>query len=127
MWLYGAMAAPCAGRQIENREGLTACLPRQTFLGILVATDCGSMRLCRGLGNLSGWCDQATPLAVLCWASEDHRCTGPRDLGGPRRRGFTDYPPRPGACGYFLALLVFYLCFTRCVPEIVLDRLMRAD
>ena len=47
-----------------------------------------------------------------------------RELGGAKTPRFTDYPHPDWRMWYFLALLVFYLCFTR-LSEIVLDRLMQ--
>ena len=64
---------------------------------------------------------KATPLLFLLgiedivyWA---------RELGGSKTAKFTSYPHGDWRMWYFLALLVFYLSFTR-VSEIVLDRLM---
>ena len=47
-----------------------------------------------------------------------------RDLGSTKTPRFTDYPHGDWRIYYFLALLVFYLAFTR-LSEIVLDRLMK--
>ena len=46
-----------------------------------------------------------------------------RELGGTKTARFTDYPHGDWRMWYFLALLVFYLAFTR-VSEVVLDRVM---
>jgi len=62
------------------------------------------------------------PAAVSCWHRR-HRVLGAY-LGGGQYAAFTDYPHPDWPWWYFLALLVFYLCFTR-VSESVLDRLMR--
>ena len=47
-----------------------------------------------------------------------------RDLGGSKTPRFTDYPHGDWRMWYFLALLVFYLSFTK-ASEAVLGRLMR--
>ena len=64
---------------------------------------------------------KATPLLFLLgiedivyWA---------RELGGTKNARFTDYPHGDWRMWYFLALLVFYLCFTK-VSEVVLNKLM---
>ena len=74
-----------------------------------------------GLGNLWMVLIKATPLLfllgvedVVYWA---------RELGGSKTPRFTDYPHGDWRMWYFLALLVFYLVFTR-VSEIAIARMM---
>ncbi|MHA7877135.1 ABC transporter permease [Roseivivax sp.] len=115
--LYGAMrAVPHA--QIETAEayGLS---PRQTFWRILVPQMW--VYALPGLSNLWMVLIKATPLLFLLgiedivyWA---------RELGAAKTPRFTDYPHGDWRMWYFLALLVFYLAFTR-VSELVLDRIM---
>ncbi|WP_089879696.1 ABC transporter permease [Citreimonas salinaria] len=115
--LYGAMrAVPRA--QIETAEayGLTR---RQAFRRIVVPQMW--VYALPGLSNLWMVLIKATPLLFLLgiedivfWA---------RELGGAKTPRFTDYPHGDWRVWYFLALLVFYLVFTR-VSEIVLDRVM---
>lgn len=115
--LYGAMGAVPRG-QIETGEayGMT---PRQTFWRILVPQMW--VFALPGLSNLWMVLIKATPLLFLLgiedivyWA---------RELGGIKTSRFTDYPHGDWRIWYFLALLVFYLIFTR-ISEITLDRLM---
>jgi polar amino acid transport system permease protein len=115
--LHGAMSAvPCG--QIETGEsyGMTH---RQTFWRILVPQMW--VYALPGLSNLWMVLIKATPLLFLLgiedivyWA---------RELGGIKTSRFTDYPHGDWRMWYFLALLVFYLIFTR-ISEIALDRLM---
>lgn len=114
--LYGAMqAVPHA--QIETAEayGLSH---RQTFWRILVP-QMWTYAL-PGLSNLWMVLIKATPLLFLLgvedivyWAKE---------LGGSKTAKFTAYPHADWRTWYFLALLIFYLVFTR-VSELVLDRI----
>lgn len=74
-----------------------------------------------GLSNLWMVLIKATPLLFLLgvedivyWSNE---------LGGTKIATFTDYPHGDWRMWYFLALLVFYLCFTK-VSEMVLNRIM---
>ena len=46
-----------------------------------------------------------------------------RELGGTKTPRFTDYPHGDWRMWYFLALLVFYLAFTK-LSEVVLGRVM---
>ncbi|MHA6347070.1 ABC transporter permease [Roseivivax sp. CAU 1761] len=115
--LYGAMrAVPRA--QIETAEayGMT---PRQTFRRILVPQMW--VYALPGLSNLWMVLIKATPLLFLLGVEDIVYWA--RDLGGTKTPQFTDYPHGDWRMWYFLALLVFYLCFTR-VSEIVLDRIM---
>ena len=116
--LFGAMrAVPHA--QIETAEsyGMTT---RQTFWRILVPQMW--VYAIPGLSNLWMVLIKATPLLFLLgiedivyWA---------RELGSTKTAKFTEYPHGDWRMWYFLALLVFYLTFTR-ISEIVLDRIMQ--
>jgi polar amino acid transport system permease protein len=115
--LFGAMqAVPRA--QIETAEayGLTRA---QTFRRVLVPQMW--IYALPGLSNLWMILIKATPLLFLLgipdivyWA---------RELGGMKTQAFA-YPHPDWRLWYFLALLVFYLGFTR-VSEVVLARLTR--
>lgn len=116
--LYGAMrAVPRA--QIETAEafGMTR---RQAFWRILVPQMW--VYALPGLSNLWMVLIKATPLLFLLgvkdivyWAKE---------LGGAKTARFTAYPHPDWRMWYFLALLVFYLAFTK-VSEVALARLTR--
>ncbi len=115
--LFGAMRA-VPGAQIETADayGMTR---RQTFWRIIVPQMW--VYALPGLSNLWMILIKATPLLFLLgiedivyWA---------RELGGSKTAKFTSYPHGDLRMWYFLALLVFYLAFTR-ISEIVLDRLM---
>ena len=114
--LYGAMRAVPKG-QIETAEafGMTQ---RQAFWRILVPQMW--VFALPGLSNLWMVLIKATPLLFLLgiedivyWA---------RELGGSKTSAFT-YPHPDWRLWYFLALLVFYLAFTK-VSEIALGWLM---
>ena len=115
--LFGAMrAVPQPQLETAAAYGMT---PRQTFWRILVPQMW--VYTLPGLGNLWMVLIKATPLLFLLgiqdivyWA---------RELGGAAQPRFTDYPHPDWRQWYFLALLVFYLCFTK-LSEIVLDRIM---
>ncbi|WP_093995940.1 ABC transporter permease [Octadecabacter ascidiaceicola] len=116
--LFGAMKA-VPKPQIETAEsyGMTR---RQTFWRIVVPQMW--VYALPGLGNLWMVLIKATPLLFLLgiedivyWA---------RELGATKTPRFTDYPHADWRMWYFLALLVFYLAFTR-VSEIALERIMR--
>jgi polar amino acid transport system permease protein len=115
--LYGAMkAVPRA--QIETAEAY-GMSRRQTFWRILVPQMW--VYALPGLSNLWMVLIKATPLLFLLgiedivyWA---------RELGGAKTARFTDYPHGDWRMWYFLALLIFYLSFTK-VSEVVLDRIM---
>jgi polar amino acid transport system permease protein len=114
--LYGAMrAVPRA--QIETAEayGMTR---RQAFWRILVPQMW--IYALPGLGNLWMVLIKATPLLFLLGVEDIVYWA--RELGGSKTPRFTDYPHGDWRMWYFLALLVFYLAFTR-VSEIVIDRL----
>lgn len=116
--LFGAMrAVPRAQLETAEAYGMS---PRQTFRRVLVPQMW--VYALPGLGNLWMVLIKATPLLFLLgiedivyWA---------RELGGTKTPRFTDYPHGDWRMWYFLALLVFYLIFTR-ISEIVIDRLMR--
>ncbi len=116
--LFGAMrAVPKAQLETAAAYGMN---DRQTFWRILVPQMW--VYALPGLGNLWMVLIKATPLLFLLgiedivyWA---------RELGGTKTERFTDYPHGDWRMWYFLALLVFYLAFTR-VSEMALDKLMR--
>jgi polar amino acid transport system permease protein len=116
--LFGAMrAVPQAQLETAEAYGMTR---RQTFWRILVPQMW--VYALPGLSNLWMVLIKATPLLFLLgiedivyWA---------RELGGTKNPKFTDYPHGDWRMWYFLALLVFYLTFTK-VSEVVLDRLMK--
>ncbi|MEC8630576.1 MAG: ABC transporter permease subunit [Pseudomonadota bacterium] len=115
--IYGAMNAVPRG-QLETAEAY-GFSPRQTFWRILVP------QMWRyalpGLSNLWMILIKSTPLLFLLgvedivfWA---------RELGASKTARFTDYPHGDWRMWYFLALLVFYLAFTK-LSEVVLERVM---
>ncbi|WP_411974793.1 ABC transporter permease [Sulfitobacter faviae] len=116
--LFGAMrAVPKAQLETAEAYGMTH---RQTFWRVLVPQMW--VYALPGLSNLWMVLIKATPLLFLLgvedivyWACE---------LGGTKTPRFTDYPHPDWRMWYFLALLVFYLLFTR-ISEITLDRLMK--
>ncbi len=116
--LYGAMRAVPRG-QIETAEayGMTS---RQTFWRILVPQMW--VYALPGLSNLWMVLIKATPLLFLLGVEDIVYWA--RELGGTKTARFTDYPHGDWRLWYFLALLVFYLAFTK-VSEVFLDRLMR--
>jgi polar amino acid transport system permease protein len=113
--LYGAMqAVPRAQLETAEAYGMSR---RQVFWRVLVPQMW--IYALPGLGNIWMILIKATPLLFLLgiedivyWA---------RELGGSRTSTF-QYPHPDWRFWYFLALLVFYLAFTR-VSEIVLARL----
>ena len=115
--LYGAMQAVPRGQlETAHAYGLT---PGQTFRRILVPQMW--IYALPGLGNLWMILIKATPLLFLLgiedivyWA---------RELGGAKTSAF-DYPHPDWRVWYFLALLVFYLGFTK-ISEILIARLTR--
>ena len=115
--LFGAMqAVPKAQLETAAAYGMN---PRQTFWRILVPQMWGYAL--PGLGNLWMVLIKATPLLFLLGVEDIVYWA--RELGGAKTARFTDYPHGDWRMWYFLALLIFYLAFTR-VSEIVLDRLM---
>lgn len=116
--LYGAMrAVPRA--QIETAEayGMTH---RQTFWRILVPQMW--VYALPGLGNLWMVLIKATPLLFLLGVEDIVYWA--RELGGAKMAKFSSYPHPDWRMWYFLALLIFYLGFTR-VSEVVLARITR--
>ncbi|MGR3758968.1 ABC transporter permease [Roseobacteraceae bacterium NS-SX3] len=116
--LYGAMrAVPRA--QIETAEayGMTR---RQAFWRILVPQMW--VYALPGLSNLWMVLIKATPLLFLLGVEDIVYWA--RELGSTKTPKFTEYPHGDWRMWYFLALLVFYLAFTR-VSEVVLERITR--
>ncbi|MEQ6247412.1 ABC transporter permease subunit [Sulfitobacter sp. HNIBRBA3233] len=116
--LFGAMrAVPRAQLETAEAYGMS---PRQTFWRVLVPQMW--VYALPGLGNLWMVLIKATPLLFLLGVEDIVYWA--RELGANKTPRFTDYPHPDWRMWYFLALLVFYLAFTR-VSEIVLDRLMQ--
>ncbi|KNG95339.1 ABC transporter permease [Pseudaestuariivita atlantica] len=113
--LFGAMRAVPKG-QIETAEayGMT---PRQTFWRVLVPQMW--VYALPGLSNLWMVLIKATPLLFLLGVEDIVYWA--RELGGIKTSRFTDYPHGDWRLWYFLALLVFYLAFTK-LSEVVLAR-----
>jgi polar amino acid transport system permease protein len=116
--MFGGMRA-VPQTQIETAEayGMTR---RQTFWRIIVPQMW--VYALPGLSNLWMVLIKATPLLFLLgiedivyWA---------RELGGTKTPKFTSYPHPDWRVWYFLALLVFYLAFTK-LSEIGMERLMK--
>lgn len=116
--LFGAMRAVPKG-QIETAAayGMT---PRQSFWRIMVPQMW--VYALPGLSNLWMVLIKATPLLFLLGVEDIVYWA--RELGGTKTARFTDYPHGDWRLWYFLALLVFYLGFTK-VSEVVLERLMK--
>ncbi|MCG7493025.1 ABC transporter permease subunit [Thalassobius sp. Cn5-15] len=114
--LQGAMNSVPRG-QIETAEayGMTH---RQAFWRVLVPQMW--IYALPGLSNLWMVLIKATPLLFLLGVEDIVYWA--RELGASKQARFTDYPHGDWRMWYFLALLVFYLAFTR-VSEVVLDRL----
>ena len=115
--LFGAMRAVPRG-QMETGEayGMTH---RQTFWRILVPQMW--VYALPGLSNLWMVLIKATPLLFLLGVEDIVYWA--RELGGSKTPRFTDYPHGDWRMWYFLALLAFYLLFTR-ISEIALERIM---
>ncbi len=115
--LFGAMrAVPHAQLETAAAYGMSR---RQTFWRVLVPQMW--VFALPGLSNLWMVLIKATPLLFLLGVEDIVYWA--RELGGTKTPRFTDYPHGDWRMWYFLALLVFYLCFTR-VSEIALGRLM---
>ncbi|MEM9968859.1 MAG: ABC transporter permease subunit [Pseudomonadota bacterium] len=116
--LFGAMSA-VPRTQVETAEayGMTN---RQTFWRIIVPQMW--VYALPGLSNLWMVLIKATPLLFLLGVEDIVYWA--RDLGSAKTPRFTDYPHGDWRVWYFLALLVFYLAFTR-ISELVLDRVMK--
>ncbi len=116
--LYGAMrAVPRAQVETAEAYGMTR---RQTFWRIVVPQMW--IYALPGLGNLWMVLIKATPLLFLLGVEDIVYWA--RELGGAKMARFSDYPHPDWRMWYFLALLVFYLGFTR-LSEIVLERITR--
>ncbi|WP_371157632.1 ABC transporter permease [Jannaschia sp. 2305UL9-9] len=114
--LYGAMrAVPRAQVETAEAYGMTR---RQTFRRIVVPQMW--VYALPGLGNLWMVLIKATPLLFLLGVEDIVYWA--RELGAAKTARFSDYPHPDWRMWYFLALLVFYLAFTR-VSEIVIARL----
>ncbi|WP_299504364.1 ABC transporter permease subunit [uncultured Roseobacter sp.] len=115
--LFGAMrAVPHAQLETAEAYGMTR---RQTYWRVLVPQMW--VYALPGLSNLWMVLIKATPLLFLLGVEDIVYWA--RELGGTKTPRFTDYPHGDWRMWYFLALLVFYLAFTR-VSEIVLARIM---
>jgi len=116
--LFGAMrAVPRAQLETAEAYGMSQ---RQTFWRVLVPQMW--VFALPGLGNLWMVLIKATPLLFLLGVEDIVYWA--RELGGTKTPRFTDYPHGDWRMWYFLALLVFYLVFTR-ISELALDRLMK--
>ena len=115
--LFGAMRA-VPRSQLETAEAY-GMSPHQTFWRVLVPQMW--VYALPGLSNLWMVLIKATPLLFLLGVEDIVYWA--RELGGTKTPRFTDYPHGDWRMWYFLALLVFYLLFTR-VSEIVLERVM---
>lgn len=116
--LLGAMrAVPRA--QIETAEAY-GMSRSQSFWRILVPQMW--VYALPGLSNLWMVLIKATPLLFLLGVQDIVYWA--RELGGLKTPRFSAYPHPDWRMWYFLALLIFYLAFTR-VSEIVLERLMQ--
>lgn len=115
--LFGAMrAVPSAQLETAAAYGMSQ---RQTFWRILVPQMW--VYALPGLSNLWMVLIKATPLLFLLGVEDIVYWA--RELGGTKTPRFTDYPHGDWRMWYFLALLVFYLAFTR-VSEIALEKIM---
>lgn len=114
--IYGAMRSVPRG-QMETAEAY-GMSPRQSFWRILVPQMW--VYALPGLSNLWMVLIKATPLLFLLGVEDIVYWA--RELGGQKTPRFTDYPHGDWRVWYFLALLIFYLCFTK-VSEIVFARI----
>ncbi|MEC7961997.1 MAG: ABC transporter permease subunit [Pseudomonadota bacterium] len=116
--LFGAMNSVPRG-QIETAEayGMTH---RQAFWRILVPQMW--IYALPGLSNLWMVLIKATPLLFLLGVEDIVYWA--RELGASKTARFTDYPHGDWRMWYFLALLIFYLAFTK-VSEVVLERITK--
>ena len=115
--MFGAMrAVPRAQMETAEAYGMTR---RQAFRRILVPQMW--VYALPGLSNLWMILIKATPLLFLLGVEDIVYWA--RELGGSANPRFTDYPHGDWRMWYFLALLVFYLAFTK-ISEIFLERLM---
>ncbi|MEC8039148.1 MAG: ABC transporter permease subunit [Pseudomonadota bacterium] len=116
--LFGAMNSVPRG-QIETAEayGMTH---RQAFWRILVPQMW--IYALPGLSNLWMVLIKATPLLFLLGVEDIVYWA--RELGASKTARFTEYPHGDWRMWYFLALLIFYLAFTK-VSEVVLERITK--
>ena len=114
--LYGAMNAVPRG-QIEAAEAY-GMSPRQAFWRITVPQMW--VYALPGLSNLWMVLIKATPLLFLLGVEDIVYWA--RELGATVLPRFSDYPHGDWRLWYFLALLLFYLAFTR-ASEAVLNRI----
>ncbi len=115
--LFGAMrAVPRTQMETAEAYGMTH---RQAFWRVMVPQMW--VYALPGLGNLWMVLIKATPLLFLLGVEDIVYWA--RELGGTKTAKFTDYPHGDWRMWYFLALLVFYLAFTR-VSEIFIEKLM---
>ncbi|WP_425098862.1 ABC transporter permease [Tropicibacter sp. S64] len=116
--LFGAMkAVPRAQMETAEAYGMSH---RQAFWRIMVPQMW--VYALPGLSNLWMVLIKATPLLFLLGVEDIVYWA--RELGGSKTARFTDYPHGDWRMWYFLALLIFYLAFTR-VSEVVLGRIMK--
>lgn len=116
--LFGAMrAVPRAQMETAEAYGMSR---RQAFWRVLVPQMW--VYALPGLSNLWMVLIKATPLLFLLGVEDIVYWA--RELGGTKSPRFTDYPHGDWRMWYFLALLVFYLGFTK-VSEVALDRIMK--
>ena len=116
--LFGAMrAVPRAQMETAEAYGMSH---RQAFWRIMVPQMW--VYALPGLSNLWMVLIKATPLLFLLGVEDIVYWA--RELGGTKNARFTDYPHGDWRMWYFLALLVFYLAFTK-VSEVVLDKIMK--
>ncbi|MDB2407605.1 ABC transporter permease subunit [Jannaschia sp.] len=114
--LFGAMqAVPRAQVETAEAYGMSR---RQTFRRIVIPQMW--VYALPGLGNLWMVLIKATPLLFLLGVEDIVYWA--RELGAAKTPRFSDYPHPDWRMWYFLALLIFYLAFTR-VSEVVLARL----
>jgi len=116
--IFGAMRA-VPRPQIETAEAY-GMSHRQAFWRVLVPQMW--VFALPGLSNLWMVLIKATPLLFLLGVEDIVYWA--RELGGSKTARFTAYPHGDWRMWYFLALLVFYLCFTK-VSEVALGRLMK--
>ncbi len=115
--LFGAMrAVPRAQTETAEAYGMSR---RQAFWRILVPQMW--IYALPGLSNLWMILIKATPLLFLLGIRDIVYYA--KELGGMKTQAYA-YPHPDWRLWYFLALLVFYLAFTK-VSQIALDRLMR--
>jgi len=114
--LFGAMRA-VPRTQLETAEAY-GMSRRQTFWRVLVPQMW--LYALPGLSNLWMILIKATPLLFLLGVEDIVYWA--RELGGSANPRFTEYPHPDWRLWYFLALLVFYLAFTK-LSEVLLARI----